>query len=391
VTRLVGQAARPTPLEIASGAVLGVVPAQLAADADGPGVAPLVALEQAILPALLRPPCILSFSGGMDSSFVLAVAANLARREGLPLPLPVTWRIPDAPLSQETPWQERVITGLGLSEWEILTAHDDLDLVGPVAQRMLLRFGSVHPVNLHLHLPIVELARGGSLLTGAGGDQILGAARFPTTVPLRTRARRRVPTQAVDLLRWHEDRNALPWLHPHWSRRRASAIRHEWGGGPRRTDHRMTWQLRRRDTLLSCAHLDALGADNGVRVVNPLIDPRFVGALARDLGASAGLTRSDVLRRISDHLPDVATAARPKATFLQVYLREPLREFVRSWSGEGVDQRFVDPDRLAKVWSTWPIPDLTGALAQQVWLARNLRTASSGNSTALPSSADGQH
>ena len=41
------------------------------------------ALEAAVLPALQRPPCLVSFSGGRDSSAVLAVAADVARRHGL--------------------------------------------------------------------------------------------------------------------------------------------------------------------------------------------------------------------------------------------------------------------------------------------------------------------
>lgn len=361
--------ATPTPLEIASGFVVGMLPPQPVAGA--PGMSPLTALEQVVRGALLRPPCVISFSGGMDSSFVLAVAVRLARREGLDLPLPVTWRIPDAPLSHESPWQERVMAGLGLARWEILTARgDDLDLVGPVAQRVLRRLGSVHPVNLHLHLPIIEMACGGSLLTGWGGDQILGSALGHPSAPLARRMRRRVPGHAVDLLRWRADRDALPWLHPHWSRRRVSALRRELRAAPRRPDHRMHWHLRRRATSLVSANFDALGDDNDVRVVNPLLDPRFVGSLARELRGTTGLTRSDVLRRIGgDHLPDVATAARPKATFAEVFLRRPIRELVHCWSGEGVDERYVDPARLARAWSSWPIPDETASLAQAVWLA----------------------
>ena len=55
---------------------------------------PLAAMESAILPALRRPPCLVSFSGGRDSSIVLAVAASAARRQGLSLPIPVTRAFP---------------------------------------------------------------------------------------------------------------------------------------------------------------------------------------------------------------------------------------------------------------------------------------------------------
>src|SRR6185503_3688944 len=60
----------PDPLETAAGVVLGVAPRRrLPASAGGP----LAALERAVLPALRRSPCLVSFSGGRDSSAVLAV------------------------------------------------------------------------------------------------------------------------------------------------------------------------------------------------------------------------------------------------------------------------------------------------------------------------------
>ncbi|GGM53269.1 hypothetical protein GCM10011608_42680 [Micromonospora sonchi] len=73
-----------------------------------------------------------------------------------------------------------MIRALGLAEhWHILPAGDDLDLVGPVAGRLLHRYGVLHPSNLHFHLPIIELAAGGALLTGVGGDQMLAGWHLP--------------------------------------------------------------------------------------------------------------------------------------------------------------------------------------------------------------------
>ena len=57
---------------------------------------PRAAFEAAILPGLRRSPCLVSFSGGRDSSAVLATATAVARREGLPLPVPITHRFPSA-------------------------------------------------------------------------------------------------------------------------------------------------------------------------------------------------------------------------------------------------------------------------------------------------------
>src|SRR5580700_7079125 len=69
---------------------------------------PLVALEEIVLPALLRPPCVVEFSGGRDSSLVLAVATRVATREGLPSPVAFTQHYPGLAEANEDEWQELV-------------------------------------------------------------------------------------------------------------------------------------------------------------------------------------------------------------------------------------------------------------------------------------------
>ena len=68
-----------------------------------------IALESILLDAVSDPPCYVLFSGGRDSSAVLAVAAHVARREGLPDPIPVTAIHPAASKTDETPWQAMVL------------------------------------------------------------------------------------------------------------------------------------------------------------------------------------------------------------------------------------------------------------------------------------------
>lgn len=103
-------------LEIASGLVFGLAPPERLPSAREAGT-PLEALERSIMPALLRPPCLVSFSGGRDSSTILALAVRLARREGLELPIPATNRFPSAAQSDDVEWQERVVVHLGLTDW----------------------------------------------------------------------------------------------------------------------------------------------------------------------------------------------------------------------------------------------------------------------------------
>lgn len=109
---------RMTPLEIASGWVGGLDPPP--EETSEVPAHPLEALKAILLPALERQPCAVAFSGGRDSSAILAVAVDLARREGLPLPVPVTNVFPDAPETDELVWQELVIRHLALGEWERL-------------------------------------------------------------------------------------------------------------------------------------------------------------------------------------------------------------------------------------------------------------------------------
>lgn len=55
---------------------------------------PRQALADAMVAPLSRTPCYVSFSGGRDSSSVLAMARTVARQHQLDDPIPVTLRFP---------------------------------------------------------------------------------------------------------------------------------------------------------------------------------------------------------------------------------------------------------------------------------------------------------
>jgi hypothetical protein len=61
---------------------------------------------------------------------------RVARREGLPEPIPATLRFPEASDTDEDDWQEQVVRRLGCGDWTRLEFTDELDLVGPVARRV---------------------------------------------------------------------------------------------------------------------------------------------------------------------------------------------------------------------------------------------------------------
>jgi asparagine synthase (glutamine-hydrolysing) len=222
---------------------------------------------------------------------------------------------------------------------------------------------------VHLHLPIVELGAGGSVLTGAGGDQVLAGWRRPTpNSPLRILAHhlRAFPSR-------HRRRADLfPWLHPEASQEIQREYRSERRREPRQLGRRITWHTYRRDLLGTCSSLARIAADHDVALVNPLLDGGFLAALTVQAGGRRRRTRTELLAEIAaGSLPDVVTAPRPKARFLEVFLRAPTRHFVRTWDGSGADEDLVDVAALRDLWSRWPIPGGTAGLVQSLWLKTN--------------------
>ncbi|PZF87082.1 asparagine synthase-related protein [Micromonospora endophytica] len=362
---------RPTASDIATGLITGIHARSAPTPTTPDRPDPLTALERAVLPALQRQPCAVSFSGGLDSSLVLAVAARVARRVGLPDPVPVTWRFTDAPGAEESTRQDQVIRALGLrSQWQILRAHDDLDLVGPIATRLLHRHGVLYPANLHLHLPILDLAAEGSLLTGFGGDQVLSGWRPP--LPRRLRSGVARFRRAVGMARRQQVSTTLNWLQPPVARhlrRELHALRRS---EPFRLGDRIDWHLRRREVRISRDAFAAVAADHRVALTQPLLDAGFLQALTAHCGHRRNATRFDLLAEIArDALPTVVTAPRGKARFNEVFLREPTMRFIRQWPGTDVDPDIIDVPALRSLWSRGAVVPRQSLLIQQLWLAAN--------------------
>jgi asparagine synthase (glutamine-hydrolysing) len=389
------QPAELTPLEIATGVVLGV-DAPLAAAPSRPQPTPLEAIEQVIRPALERPPCLVSFSGGRDSSAVLAVATALARRDALPLPIPATNRFPDAPGSDEAEWQEQVVAHLGLDDWLRLEHEDELDCVGPVAQRVLRRHGLLWPFNAHFHAPIVGAAAGGSLLTGIGGDELLGASvleRAGAVLRGRARPRRRDLRRLAYALAPRPLRRralrgrfpgALPWLRPEAN----AEFRRRWiaeaAADPLAWGRRMRRVGARRDLRVGAASLARLGADADVLVAHPLSDPAFALSLAALPPARRWTSRAEAVQRLFGQLLPPHLLGRPtKAHFDEAFWRAPSRRFSASWDGTGVDATVVDVEALRREWSSERPMAQSFLLLQSVWLAE-ARTGSGGESFEQP-------
>jgi len=375
--------AQLTPLEVASGLVLGLGPERLPRRGPPRGVSPLEALEAAVRPALERSPCLVSFSGGRDSSSVLAVAASVARREGLPLPVPATNRFPEVSETAETDWQERVVRRLGLEDWLRLEFGDELDCVGPVAGAALLRHGLLWPCNAHFHVPLLEAAGGGSLLTGIGGDEACDTSRRRRAAlvlsgkvrPVR-RDVRRVPFGLAprSLRRRVVQRGAPrdPWLRP----AARAEIARDWvefaSGEPLRWRAHVRWLGRLRYLDVGLRNLDLLAADHDVRLVHPFSETRFLEALAAAPPADAD--RTTALRAIVGSLLPEDVLERPtKSSFDGAFFSTHSRAFAASWAGEGADPEIVDVQRLTEQWRSERPVARTFTQLQASWLAAQRR------------------
>ncbi len=374
-----------TPLELACGVPIGI-------DAAAPSLPttamqPLEAFEQAVLRALLRPPCVVSFSGGRDSSAVLAAATSVARREGLALPVPVTARFPGTVRTQESEWQECVVEHLQLRDWQCLEFSHELDLIGPVSGPILERHGLQWPPNTYFHLPILEQAQGGSVLTGIDGDGLLGSWRWQRAANVLARRSRPRPRDLLSVgLAWSPPSvrrlagrgvpPQLSWMRPHTLEQLGRAWRRDSADEPARWSTRVAWYSRRRTHRLTLRSFAALGADLDVLPVHPLADPPFLAAIARAGRRTGYASRTEAMHAIFGNLlPGGVVSRGTKASMDEPFWHRHTRAFVNEWHGEGADEDLVDPEALREEWLK-PTPDArSSSLLQAAWLAARALTA----------------
>jgi asparagine synthase (glutamine-hydrolysing) len=334
------------PLEIATGMVYGMGrPVRLPSGAD-----PATALAAAVRPALQRGPCFVSFSGGRDSSAVLAAAADVARREGLDLPVPLTIRPREAPAAQESEWQESVVAHLGLEDWVRIDVGDELDAVGPYARAVLARHGLLWPFNVHFHVPMLAQAAGGTLLTGIGGDELWTAASARRARP-RRHALRIAPFRLQRAVLARHEPIGFPWLTRAARRaaRRAGAA--EAAREPWTTRRRLAWWRSLRYLAAGTRSLAAVAADAGATVEHPLLSAALWGAVA-DVAPRAGFAGARAaLAAVAGHLlPPELIARRTKAGFDDVFFNEHARALAAEWAGHGVPVELLDVAALRAHW-----------------------------------------
>ncbi|WP_277209507.1 asparagine synthase-related protein [Isoptericola croceus] len=342
-------------------------------------------MEKIVGEALRAGPVVVSFSGGRDSSAVLAVAAHVAARDGLPQPVPLTLLYPGLRDADESDWQRAVLEHLGLTDRLVTVSVTDQErLLGEPARRSLARHGLVWPAAAHADVVLASVTAGTQVLSGEGGDEVLGARRItPWTVARGDggpRGRRHlrellhtVTGAALPLgpIAGHNPSiSPPPWLRGAsrvaFRRHVAGQSRTPW----RYDDATLTMSMRRVPHVLA-HNLQVLADESGIRWHHPLQDPRFVRALAYDGGAWGFRGRTDTMRFLfADLLPDRVLARRSKASFNGSRFGAAERDFASGWDGSGVDDRLVDTAALRQHWLSPRPGGVTGLLLHQAWLAQ---------------------
>jgi asparagine synthetase B (glutamine-hydrolysing) len=377
----VPRVSRPTELEIAAGAVVGFVeePPELPIER----LQPRVVVGQIIREALISGQCYVSFSGGRDSSVILAIALDVARNEGLPAPVPITNRYPGAAGAEEDYWQNLVIEYLGIKEWIILERSEDADFLGSAGTEGLRRFGVLWPAPIFLAKPIEETARGGTVLTGEGGDEYLGNRRLSTLRralqnPFAVRrglseaASAMIPT---GLIRQSRKRtfalDTVPWLKSPFREAFLDQLADEMVE-PRSSRRALARLLARRSPTMGSGNRSAIAGQRDVRYVDPLSHPRLAASIAWKYGRLGPAGRTQVFKQeFGTLLPDEIISRNSKAFFNHVYFGAGTRAFVAEWDGTGVDPSIVDADRLRQAWQEPLIDSQTALLLQSAWLHQN--------------------
>jgi len=283
-----------SPIEVALGLKLETRVGSTDPLLDRPLDDPAEELRTSLARLLQSGPVSIAFSGGLDSALLLVAAVEVARREGLPLPVPVSLRFDDAPEANETEYQRGMIEELGLDQWCIVRVEPgELDYAGSTATHVRQRLGLHWPPATHLMVPLLRASRGTTLVHGQGGDELfVGWRTWPGLW-----ARRKVPSRGHRVLRgWirerggHTDAVVRALRHPlpraAWLTSRGRVRAGRWtlrsiAIEPGTRPEYLRWRFRSERWRAFQATMSAVSGSEGVPIAFPLADASFVEALAR--------------------------------------------------------------------------------------------------------------
>ncbi|MGD9751179.1 MAG: asparagine synthase-related protein [Acidimicrobiia bacterium] len=319
-------------------------------------------------------PWFVLFSGGRDSSIVLATATLVARATGRPDPVPVILRFPGAWGTEEDKWQELVLRHLHLRDPLIMTFTDECDLLAPAAVQSLLSHGLSFPPAAHCMAAVYERLDDGVVFTGECGDEIFGAQRV---TPIRNLFVERGLAGRAHLVRLYDS------LCPAWlDRRRLGRSTRSWLGWLDDDEraafvsqvvderHALPFHWARAMQLVQTRHAIAVGvwhrsriaARHGCTLVDPLWTQPVIAAVGRHCRRWGPRSRTALLEAVfAEVLPLELLRRSTKAHFNNAYFGVHSRTFTESWDGSGIEDMPVCLDALRAEWAK-PMPSAASYL-----------------------------
>jgi asparagine synthase (glutamine-hydrolysing) len=242
----------------------------------------------------------------------------------------------------------------------------------------------VWPFNAHFHVPLLEAARGGALLTGIGGDELLNAATSRRAAAVLSRRVRPVPRDVRRIalhaaprpLRraWHAHvlGGIHPWLTPA-GRQAARAALAAWEAAePRGLDARLRHVRAAGYLRVGTQSLALLARAAGAMIGHPLLDGGVWHAVARAAPRGGHLSRTQGMRAtFGALLPAELIERSSKASFDELFFGEAGRAFAAGWTGMGVPAGLVDPRALHEHWLAGEPRAQSFSLLQAAWLAED--------------------
>jgi asparagine synthase (glutamine-hydrolysing) len=333
------------------------------------------ALSNVIEPALASGRCFVAFSGGRESSWLLAVATAAARSRGFPDPVPLTFRFPESTPARSHENQERVVSHLGLGDWEHIHIDDDFEMLGSYARRALLGAGILFPSTLFVFLPMLDRTDGGWLLAGGGLADFFLYWRWAGLADVLARRRRPRKRDLRDLIELGARRSrtlpdsrratTMPWLRERAAQEFDELARRRARHVPLGFESAIREQRTHRCHLGTERSLIALGESVGAHLMMPFRDDRFMAAFASAGGRRGFGNRMSTMERGVGHLLPPELRRRSDGRHpRQPYFGNASSEFVERWSGLGLDADVVNPDQLRATWASGVFPWQATALFQ---------------------------
>lgn len=340
---------------------------------------PRTVLERVVASAFSDRPVYVLFSGGRDSSAVLALAIREARRLGADDPVPVIIRHRNAPRSEEREWQELVLDHLAVSSPRVVNFHGEQSLLSEAATESLRQHGLLWPPALHLHRAIYRTLEPGTILTGEGGDLIIEGRRITPLADTLRQGRLRTSLRAArQLMRETKVRSQLaerlteasPWLTPQARRHLYSAV--DSPPEPLRWNRSLKSDTSTRPAVLARSNFESVVRAHGHIPLNPLENAEFVRSLEHAGGMFGLGSRTQMMRYLfHDLLPDAVLSRTSKAAFNETRWLELEHSFARDWRGEGIDHDLIDAEALRHAWLS-PMPSPLAAVhLHAAWLDKN--------------------